>query len=220
MLVIQNSQNFIGAKFDELLAAVNSLKEENNQLKAENVKLKYEMNQMSSKILELEESQEDLKLYSRRDCLEFNGVPEMPSENTDELVTEMCKLIAVDIQPSDVSVSHRLPSRKGTTPPIIAKFTRRNIRDAVYHNKGRLRGLNSSNLVGSSQSVNKLYINESLTPKAKELFYKVREFRRKYNFKYAWNKNGKSYVKKTDTDAAVSFKSMKEFELFSANFTP
>jgi cell division protein FtsB len=39
LLVIQNSQNFIGAKFDELLAAVNSLKEENNQLKAENVKL-------------------------------------------------------------------------------------------------------------------------------------------------------------------------------------
>jgi hypothetical protein len=93
-------------------------------------------------------------------------------------------------------------------------------RDAVYHNKGRLRGLNSSNFVGSSQSVNKLYINKSLTPRAKELFYKVREFRRKYNFKYAWTKNGKSYVKKTDTDPAVSFKSMKEFELFSANFTP
>ncbi|CAB4020018.1 Hypothetical predicted protein [Paramuricea clavata] len=129
------------------------------------------MNQMSSKILELEEAQEDLKLYSRRDCLEFQGVPEMPSENTDELVTEMY---------------------------------------AVYHNKGRLRGLNSSNFVGISQSVNKLYIfNESLTPKAKELFYKVREF-----------PYGKSYVKKTDTNAAVSFKSMKEFELFSANFTP
>jgi predicted nucleotidyltransferase len=48
----------------------------------------------------------------------------------------------------------------------------------------------------------------------------VREFRRKYNFKYAWTKNGKSYVKKTDTDAAVSFKSMKEFELFRAKFTP
>ncbi|CAB4035458.1 Hypothetical predicted protein, partial [Paramuricea clavata] len=112
MLVIQNSQNFIGAKFDELLAAVNSLKEENKQLKVENEKLKDEMNQMSSKILELEEAQEDLKLYSQRDCLEFHGVPEMPSENTDELVTEMCKLIAVDIQASDVSVSHRLPSRK------------------------------------------------------------------------------------------------------------
>ena len=93
MLLIQNSQNFIGAKFDELLAAVNSLKEKNKQfstdcfpllmsllqlivhrLSAENVKLNYEMNQMSSKILELEEAQEDLKLYSRRDCLEFRSM--------------------------------------------------------------------------------------------------------------------------------------------------
>ena len=219
MQIIQNSQSFIGTKFDELLVAVNLLKEENNQLKAENVKLKSELNQMGSKITELENAQEDLELYSRRDCLEFHGVPEMPRENTDELVAEICKLISVDIQPQDISVSHRLPAKKGTIPSIIAKFTRRNIRDIVYHNKGYLRDYSSSNLSGSLQSASKLYINESLTLKARELFYKVREFRRKFDFKYAWTRNGKSYLKKTDTDTVISFKSMTEFELFCTNFT-
>jgi hypothetical protein len=49
MQVIQNSQNFIGAKFDEPPAAVNSLKEENNQLKAEyNIKVRDESNEFEN----------------------------------------------------------------------------------------------------------------------------------------------------------------------------
>jgi hypothetical protein len=124
-------------------------------------------------LTELEDGQEDLKLYSRRDCLEFHGIPEsMLSENTDEIVQQICNLIEVNLQPSDISVSHR-----------TAKFTRRNVRDNVYSYRRRLRSFSSSNL-GFSQTTNNLYINESLTPKAKELFYKVREFRKSYNFKY------------------------------------
>ena len=166
-------------------------------------------------LTELEDGQEDLKLYSRRDCLEFHGIPEsMLSENTDEIVQQICNLIEVNLQPSDISVSHRLPAR-GNIRPIIAKFTRRNVRDNVYSYRRCLRSFSSSNL-GFSQTTNNLYINESLTPKAKELFYKVREFRKSYNFKYVWTRYGKCYLKTNDTDQDIaSFTSLMAFEKFS-----
>jgi cell division protein FtsB len=191
---IQDSQSFISSKFDELLKSVDSLKVENTQLKTENINLKAEVSKMAAKITELEDGQEDLKLYSRRDCLEFHGIP--------EIVQQICNLIEVNIQPSDISVSHCLPAR-GNIRPIIAKFARRNVRDKVYSRRRRLRSFSSSNL-GFSQTTNNLYINESLTPKAKELFYKVREFRKSYNFKYVWTRYGKCYLLKNDTDQDIA----------------
>lgn len=120
---IQNNQQLISGKFDELLSAISSLKEENAQLKAENANLKLEVNAMAERITELEEVQEDLKSYSRRDCLELHGIPEMPGENTDEIVKNLYQLYNVDIEAADISVSHRLPTRRSAISPIIAKFT-------------------------------------------------------------------------------------------------
>lgn len=172
---------------------------------------------MAEQISKLEEEQENLNLYSRRDCLEFHGIPEMLGENTDDLVKRIGDLIEVEVLSTDISTSHRLPSKRGQTRPIIAKFTRRNIRDNVYHQKGNLKNFNSSNL-GFTHPTNNLYINESLTPKAKDLFYKVREFRKIHNFKYVWTRYGKTHLKKEDAATTKSFASLIDFEKFRTHY--
>ena len=53
-------------KFDQILA-------EMTQLKAENVQLKRKVNDLNAKVSKLEEEQENINSYSRRDCLEFHG---------------------------------------------------------------------------------------------------------------------------------------------------
>ena len=90
---------------------------------------------MADRISKLEEDQENINLYSRRDCLEFHGVPETPDENTDELVKQIGDLMAVEVKPSDISTGHRLPSKRGVIPTIIAKFARRSIRDKLYERR-------------------------------------------------------------------------------------
>jgi len=85
-------------------------------------------------------------------------------------------LVGVQITLNDISISHRLPSRRRSTPHIIAKFTNRRTKDLIYQNKGKLRSRSSSD-IGYANTDNELYINESLTPRAKELYFKVREFR-------------------------------------------
>ena len=89
------------------------MKEENAQLKTENTQLKNEVNGLNQRMSYLEEEQENLNLYNRRDCLEFHGISESSGENTEELVRRIGELAEVEIGPSDISVSHRLPSKRG-----------------------------------------------------------------------------------------------------------
>ena len=168
-------------------------------------RLKREVNELNDKVSKLEEEQENINSYSRRDCLEFHGIPQNLTENTDELIMRVTNLVGVQITLNDISISHRLPSRRRSTPPIIAKFTNRRTKDLIYQNKGKLRSRYSSD-------------NESLTPQAKELYFKVREFRNAHQFKYAWTKNGKSFLKENDDARSISFNTLQEFDRFKANY--
>ena len=209
----------MGNKFDDLLESFRLLKEENQLLKVENAQLKSEVSELNAKLLKLDEEQENINLYSRRDCLEFQGIPQQSEENTNELVKRVIDLVGVEISANDISTSHRLPSRSSRNPPpIIVKLTRRCTRDKIYQSKSNLRSYNSSS-IGFTNSQNKLYINESLTPRAKELYYHVREFRKLHRFKYAWTKYGKSFLKKDDDSRAVSFGTAKDFDSFKIKFT-
>ena len=207
---IQASQQFMSDKFDQILTEI-------TQLKAENVQLKREVNELNDKVSKLEEEQENINSYSRRDCLEFHGIPQNLTENTDELIMRVTNLVGVQITLNDISISHRLPSRRRSTPPIIDKCTNRRTKDLIYQNKGKLRSRSSSD-IGYANTDNKLYINESLTPRTKELYFKVREFRNAHQFKYAWTKNGKSFLKENDDARSISFNTLQEFDRFKANY--
>ena len=50
--------------------------------------------------------------------------------------------MGIDINPDDISISHRLSTRnrsQGEPKPIIAKFTKRTTKNAIYQNKHALR---------------------------------------------------------------------------------
>ena len=74
-------------------------------------------------------------------------MPELSDEYTDHLVQQIAKdLLKVEIHPTDISIGHRLPAKRGQVRPIIAKFTRRNIRDKIYGPKRKLTRVNSTHL--------------------------------------------------------------------------
>ena len=59
----------------------------------------------------------------------------MAGEDTDDLVRELAADIGVTLKSEDISVSHRLPGRPGSTQPIIVKFVRRNTKTAMMKSK-------------------------------------------------------------------------------------
>jgi hypothetical protein len=103
-----------------------------------------------------------------------------------------------------------LPAAEGNIKPIIAKFTRRNTRDAIYKKKWYQSSKSSLDL-GFLQE-NRLYINES-SAQCRAILAEVKKFKRRYHFKYVWTKQGKILLKKDENRSSEvhAFTSMKEF---------
>ena len=95
--------------------------------------------------------------------LEIVGIPVQNVQNTNAIVIEEAKLLDVNLTPEQTSTSHRLPAknRKNISPPIIARFTNRDVRNKIYANRKATRTASFVNF--SVLGTEKVYVNENLT---------------------------------------------------------
>ena len=61
--------------------------------------------------------------------------------------------------------------------------------ESDYSEKNRLKGVTSADL-GFTRK-NSIFVNESITPKFKELYSSVNKFKNDSNFRFVWSRNGK-----------------------------
>ena len=123
------SVNALNSKYDQIAKTLKDLDEAKDKQILVNASLKAEILKSSNEVKFLMKSLNDLEQYTRRDCLEIQ-------RNTSTLDTDgsgpnwwSCILIGeemgVPIQKSDISISHRILSRKQFTdagnpiPPAI-----------------------------------------------------------------------------------------------------
>ena len=125
----------------------------------------------------------------------------MDMNQTDQVVLKIGEKMGVPIQKSDISISHRIPSRKQFTdegnpipPAIIVKFVKRETRENLYRARRNLKSLSTVDL-GYSVA-NKIYVNESLTEKNKELFKICLKCKRDLSYKFLWTNAGRIFVRK------------------------
>ena len=149
--------------------------------------------------------------------MEIAGVPVQDGEDTNAVVMEVVKLLDVDILPSHISTSHRFPKKIGQngnvirTPPIIVRFTNRDIRNKLYANRKQTRTLNLKKfLVNDTKNI---FINENLTQSRKRLFWKTKQRAKSENWKYYWAHNGSILAKKDDNTDAISIKTDLDLNL-------
>ena len=130
--------------------------------------LEDQISNLQHKVKLMEDLSEEQEQYSRRNCLRFQGIPEKPNENTDDLVRNIvAEKMSIQLTPLDVDRSHRISPRSGQTDdnkprPIIMKFTRHNVRQEIYANRSKLKGT-------------KIYIHEDLTRRRQDLINKARQ---------------------------------------------
>jgi chromosome segregation ATPase len=102
---IKQSQDFLAVKFDDLVASTNKLKDENDELRKMNIKLQERVGVLEAQYSSANDEIESTKCYLRRDLLEFHGIPESSTENTNSLIMQVVNLIApeLNICESDIS---------------------------------------------------------------------------------------------------------------------
>ena len=92
----------------------------------------------------LSESVDDLEQYSRRNYLLLHGVKKTDYKNTDDIIIKTIREeMGVEVREEDLDRTHwigRANRSDGKARPIIIKFARYAVRNAVYKNKKKRKG--------------------------------------------------------------------------------
>lgn len=187
---------------DELKSSLSQLEDSHSALKEENSKLKRQLATIHNELETLKFNCDEQEQYNRRECLEIHGIPTMEKEDTNDIITKVGSLINVKIEPNDISVSHRLPTknkdRKDNIKPIIVKFTRRDVRDQLYSSRRLLKDHTIDDIGMGRLGSSKIFIQESLTFKKKDLFKKCLKFKKENKFKFIWTSYGTIFLRKNE----------------------
>ena len=199
---IKQSINFMSAKFDEIHEEISKVKEEMKVIKKENIMLKEENENLSFRLNEAEQ-------YSRRENIVIYGIPDTQGENLYEIVKSISKVTGAENYDDDISITHRLPTSKGKTRPIVIRFSKRHSRDewlklfkeeTKRHNVGF--GIPLKKISDRFQSTGVVTAGDHLTPWTRNLFQKTKEATKDLRYKYAWIRDSKIYVRKNESSAA------------------
>ena len=201
---IIQSLEFMSRQYDALTESNKTLTEENKVLKSQVGHLRNEISQIRVMVEEQEQ-------YLRRDCLVLSGIPKTSEENTDEIVNEVATLMNVGLGDSDISVSHRLPTKSASScPNIIVKFTRRECRDNIYRQRKKLKDFSTSDINLGRVADNKIFISESLTASNKQLFDNCLKYKKVHRYKYIWTWHGKIFLRKDERSPPWQIRTIKD----------
>ena len=110
--------------------------------------LQRKVSEISNEIEVLKNSLDRQQKYSRRNCVLIHGIPEQKGEDTDE---QALKIIREELgetaDKSDLDRAHRIGTfkeDKSKCRSIIVKFSRYNVREKVFKNKKKLKGIGYS----------------------------------------------------------------------------
>ena len=172
--------NLLVSKFDEITEKQNQLEAStirampqndgrqfcNPDWQKEMEELRYTISAVSLQIQELTKSIisntgttkiEEQEQYSRRNCLIIHGLDDI-SETADCLQFENCVVDKINhfqlgtITNNDIDTAHPLPDKTGSKPAVIVKFTRRNVKIAIYRKKTLLKNFQG---IGITESLTK-----------------------------------------------------------------
>ena len=185
---IEESQQYVSNKYDIFMR--------------EQTRLKRDVDEMKKSLEKQENKTEHMINYSRFDHAVFSGVPFQfgPDniENCKEMIVNVCRELHYNIPINEISTAHRLkqhPNRAGP-PDIIVRFKDRDIRNDVL----KLKSLAKQKEYWVHYGIQRLYINEQLTPDKRKLMYQTKVFSREmfriHGKIFVWSYKGEIYVRK------------------------
>ena len=119
LIEIKESQTFICSKYDDLKNEYDKILLINKKQEEEITLLQVQARQVTEKEVKGSEKIDALEQYRRHQNLEIIGIPETKGEGTNKLVTEVTKLLNVEVTPDQMSTSYRLPQRRTPQNQLI-----------------------------------------------------------------------------------------------------
>ena len=119
---------------------------------------------LEERIISLEKNQARSQQYSRRNDTELSGIPnDIPENNLEKVVIDICHDSALEIEPKDIEGCLRLPVCKysrDSNERVIVKFVKRKHPEALLRNKKSISSKDFSQL----NVHGKVFVSVSLSP--------------------------------------------------------
>ncbi|KAH7959018.1 hypothetical protein HPB49_007327 [Dermacentor silvarum] len=198
---IRSSLSFIDKKYDDFLAEIKKVYEENKQLKDENIDLRKRCDILAAQAMAHEGRLIECEQYSRNANIEVKGIPVEAGGKLTEIMSKIGNTIGEDITAADIEVCHRVavpgnPSAKN----IIVQFVHRQKRNAVL-NKARKNRFSCEVLGFAAKAP--VYVNEHLCPERKRLLAQAINKKRDADWKFVWVRGGQIYARKSESSRAL-----------------
>ena len=189
--------NELSSKIDQLNGNVGEL---NKRLDIVESSLSVSRNvndHLSSKVSNLEREFHKLEQYSRRECLEFVGIPvAVKQESLMETVIRILDKVDIACGENDIEACHRVRGNR-----TIVKFSSRRMSSSILNVKKRLYNKKFDDLNFPDKT--SIYINESLCPYYRGLWNKCKNLWLNKKIHSFWTINGTVKYKKCEDDQPV-----------------
>ena len=139
----------------------------------------------------LEENNNALEQYCRRNSLRISDIPEGPNRQTDEIVCELAEKMNVHIKSSDIDWSHRV----GRIEPRLGPGNRHHRDIIVKFASYNAHGIPSVERTKEYPQLKSVFLYEDLTKKRSKLLFVARTLRRAGEIKAAYSSCGNIFIR-------------------------
>ncbi|XP_043193052.1 uncharacterized protein LOC122365686 [Amphibalanus amphitrite] len=192
-------------------------KEELESRDKEIKQLKEQVNEQKKIIEAQADAIDDIEQYSRRNCLNFNGVTETANEKPVRLAIDLGRTLGVQLQPSDIDRAHRIgkpqTAQDGSARArsLIVKFVSYTKRDEVWRARKKLRtALPPRQSCLPQNATTNAYVTENLTRRNQKVMYAARQLRREGKIWAAWSDDCVMKIKTAPNAATQKIKSEED----------
>lgn len=189
---IEESQQFLSSKFDDVLTDVQTLKSDHDRLNTEVDKLKKSQSSLKAFVNKLEMQADKANRDSIGNNAVILGIPAQDNEHIPGLVSKMAECVGVDLPSAALLSASRVSSSSASLNkliPIRVVFKDKSVKELFFAKKRAHGQLLSSSIDQSLLWNGKptyVAIRDELTPFSLELLQEVREWQKKLNLKYVW----------------------------------
>ena len=174
----------------ELKKEVSELKDSLNELKSSKETNYNPQTNLEERLTEIERRMSEQEQYSRRECIELVGLPSnINGEELENAVIKTFQVAGINIGRQNFHAVHRLADQR----VVIAKLTNRRDAIDILRQKKKLRTLSAENQ--RKMNCQKVYVNESLCPKYRQLLGKCNALFKRGECIGFYTINGKIKVK-------------------------
>ena len=197
---LQHSISFISTQYDDMKKQIDTYTEIIDKQKEDNVYLQKSVENLTNKINLMEQQ-------ARSNNVEIQCVPESRNENLVSIVKHLATTVGYHLNDSNISHCTRIAkmNTKSARPRSIVvqlntPLTRDHLLAAVikFNRNNPSEKLNSSH-VGIAGDRSSIYVGEHLSSTNKFIHAAARRKAKELNYKHVWVRNGKIFMRKTDT---------------------